>query len=251
MTSWSGRRWIRPGLWTTLAAGAVFIVLIGLGTWQLQRLEWKRSLQDEIDRGLAAPPVAELPGPDADPADWNYRRVQVTGRFLHASEIHLVGRSFERRAGIEIVTPLIASRPALGGPLMVHRGWVPIDKAAAASRPETLPEGEVTVTGILLAPPGKQAWLRPDNEPAANQWYWIDLPAMGWAAGYPEGVPGTLLYAERAADPAALPAGGRLETRLRNDHLQYAVTWYALALVLAVIFLLFHYRPVERESKPV
>lgn len=234
---------------TTLAAGLTLAILLGLGTWQLQRLEWKAALQARIDQGLAAPPVAELPALASNPADWDYRRVQVTGRFLHDSEFHLLGRSFERRAGIEIVTPLIADHPALSGPLMVHRGWVPIEQAPAASRPETLPEGEVTVTGILLAPSGKQSWLRPDNEPAANQWYWIDLPAMAWAAGYPEGGPGTLLYAERATDPAALPVGGRLETKLRNDHLQYAVTWYALALVLVVIFVLFHYRPLEREPE--
>ncbi len=224
-------------------------VLLGLGTWQLQRLEWKTALQARIDRGLAAPPAAEFPALAAEPADWDYRRVRVTGRFLHDSEFHLVGRSFERRPGVEIVTPLIASRPALRGPLMVHRGWVPIDKAAAARRPETLVEGEVTLTGILLAPSGRQPWLRPDNDPAANQWFWIDLAAMGTAAGFPEGVPGTLLYAERAADPAALPVGGRLTTTLSNDHLQYAATWYALALVLAVILFLFHYRPVDREPK--
>lgn len=237
-----GRRWHRPGLWATLATGLMLLVLIGLGTWQLQRLEWKAALQARIDRGLAAPPAAEFPSRADELAGWDYRRVQVTGRFLHDSEFHLVGRSFNRRPGIEIVTPLVTSRPALRGPLMVHRGWVPAEKAAAASRPGSLVEGAVTVTGILLAPSGKQAWLRPDNDPAANQWYWVDLAAMAAAAGYPEGVPATLLYAERAADPDVLPVGGRLETTLRNDHLQYAITWYALALVLAVIFFLFHYR---------
>lgn len=231
----------------TLSTGLLLVVLLGLGTWQLQRLEWKAALQARIDRGLAAPPATEFPARSSELTDWNYRRVQVTGRFLHDSEFHLVGRSYNGRPGVEVVTPMITSRPALRGPLMVDRGWVPLDKLAPARRPETLIEDEVTLTGVLLVPSGGQAWLRPDNDPAANQWYWIDLAAMGSSAGFPEGVPGALLYAERDADPDALPVGGRLETALRNDHLQYAVTWYALAVVLAVIFVLFHYRPLDQE----
>jgi surfeit locus 1 family protein len=237
----SGRRRFRPGLWATICTALTLAVLIALGSWQVQRLHWK---QGEIAKRLArsaAPPI-DFPAVTADLDEAEFRRVRVTGRFLHDSEFHLVARTHEGQVGVQVVTPMVTSRPALRAPLMVNRGWVPMARADPASRPESLPAGEVTLSGILRwpSPPG---WISPDNDPARNQWYWIDLAAMTEAVGSRgEDAGPMMLYADLSGDPEALPIGGQVRLEARNDHLQYAVTWYALAAVLVVIYVLYQLR---------
>lgn len=236
-----GRRRFRPGLWATLCTAVAFVILISLGTWQVQRLHWKEAEIAKRQARSTAPPI-DFPALTSELEEAEFRRVRVTGRFLHDSEFHLVARTHQGRVGLQIVTPMVTSQPWLRAPLMVNRGWVPIERADPASRPESLPAGEVTLSGILRfpRPPG---WFSPDNDPARNQWYWIDLAAMTEAVGSRgEDAGFMVLYADLGSDPKALPIGGQVRIAARNDHLQYAITWYALAVVLLVIYLLFHLR---------
>jgi len=242
----TGRWRFQPGLWATICTLVALAILITLGTWQVQRLHWK---QGEIAKRQArsTAPAIEFPALARDLEEAEFRRVRVIGRFLHDSEFHLVARTHEGRVGVQIVTPMITSRPLLRAPLMVNRGWVPIERADPVSRPESLPAGEVTLSGIVRWPsrPGR---FSPDNDPARNQWYWIDLGAMAAATGArAEDVTPMVLYADLDSDPKALPIGGQVRIVARNDHLQYAITWYALALVLAAIYVIFHLRPEDVE----
>ena len=108
-------------------------------------------------------------------------------------------------------------------------------------RPEGQVAGIVTVDGAIRAP-GVQHWLQPDNEPAQNIWFWSDLPAMAacGASRPPDKLVPVFLEAGPAPDPGGLPIGGQTKVNLPNDHLQYAITWYALAAALAVIYVLYH-----------
>ena len=183
---------------------------------------------------------------DGTPRDANCHPFAISE--LHDSEFHLVARTHEGRVGLQIVTPMVTSQPLLRAPWMVNRGWVPIELADPARRPESLPAAEVTISGILRwpRPPG---WFAPDNDPARNQWYWIDLPAMAEAVGSRgEDVSPLVLYADLDGDPKALPIGGQVRLAARNDHLQYAITWYALAAILLVIYVIFHLR--HEDSAP-
>jgi surfeit locus 1 family protein len=222
----------RRRLWATLIALPMLAVLIGLGAWQLERREWKLALIAELETQLAAPP-APLPAVIDNPVAWNYRRVTARGRFDHAAELHVPARTYQSQAGWHVVTPLLR---ADGAAVLVDRGWVTDAAIDPASRPESLVAGEVEIGGILRVPtpPG---WLIPDNRPEANQWYWLDLPAMAAAAGIDGPVLPLVLEAE-LGPPGALPIGGQTRVELPNDHLQYALTWFSLAAVLAVIFIL-------------
>ncbi|HXP74302.1 MAG TPA: SURF1 family protein [Stellaceae bacterium] len=231
----------------TLWALAGFAVLIGLGTWQIERLHWKDALIAERAAAVSAPP-AELPRtPDAArPLD--FRRVQVKGVFLHDHEIPV--HAIERRsgaAGYLVLTPL---RLEDGAVVLVERGWVPDDKREAATRAEGNPLGEVAVEGLLRwALAEKPGWFVPANDPGRGEWFWIDLPALARAAGVPEALP---FYVEAgpAPNPGGLPVGGQANTDLPNDHLQYAITWYALAAALAVIYFLVLRRERAAASQP-
>jgi surfeit locus 1 family protein len=172
-----------------------------------------------------------------------FTRVRVTGRFLHDRELQLANRTYRKTVGVHVVTPLVL---ADGRTLLVDRGWVPMDRRDPARRAEGQVEGPVTLEAMLRRGGWKgSGWLRPDNDPAGNTWLWFDLPAMAEAVGLEGAVTALYLEAGPAANPGGLPKGGYTALALRNDHLGYAVTWYALAAALVVIYLLFHYRRSE------
>jgi surfeit locus 1 family protein len=230
-------RGFRPRLWPTAFTVPAVLVLLALGTWQVQRLHWKEGLIAERQAGLAAP-VAPWAEAARDPAGYLWHRVSARGRFLHDRELVLAARSMNGNPGYHIVTPFEVAGG--GSALLIDRGWVPLDRKDPAARAEGQVAGEVAVTGILR--PGHQPnWLTPDNDPEKNFWFWIDLPAMARAAGL-EGGAVTDVYLEAGAEPnpGGFPIGGQTRTALPNDHLQYAITWYALALALIVIYVLYH-----------
>ncbi len=227
-----GRRF-RPSLWATLFTIAAVALLLALGTWQMQRLEWKRGLIERLQERAGAEP-APLPASIDDPAAWEFRPVTVTGRFLHDRAMLATARPRQGRVGYEVVTPLVRVD---GPPVLVNRGFVPLDARAAAA---SGPEGEVVVQGVVRipAPPGT---FQPDNRPGAEAWAWIDIPAMA-AAG---GLPGAAPVVVEQIPTGGLPEGIEPRVDLPNNHLQYAFTWYALAATLVVVFLL-----SQRRRKP-
>jgi surfeit locus 1 family protein len=230
----------QPGLWPTLIAVPAILVLLGLGAWQVQRLAWKQALIDTVEAQLAAAPVA-LPSNVGDPQDWLYRRVTLSGHFHHDHEIHLLAQTKRGNLGYQIITPL--ERPD-GSFVLVNRGWVPTERKDPASRPEGLVEGEVSIEGIVRLP-WKQGLFIPDNDPAANIWFYGDLAAMAKQAGV--AAPEFMVEAGPAPNPGGFPIGGQTRVTFRNDHLQYALTWFALAVALAVIFYLFGRRKPNTE----
>lgn len=236
----------RPTFWPTVFTIPALLVLIGLGTWQLDRLQWKTALIAEIEGRIDAPPaplteVLAEAGNDRDAVQ--YRQVILTGSFRHDAEMYLAARSMNGNVGYHVVTPFDL---ADGGTVLVDRGWVPPERKLPAQRPEGQVEGEVTLEGVLRVPRAEKSWLQPDNEPHNNMWFWIDLPAMAeharlGAAG--SGLVPVYVEAGAAENPGGFPIGGQTRINLPNDHLQYALTWYALAVILAVIYVIYHRRP--------
>ncbi|MCF4166526.1 SURF1 family protein [Zavarzinia compransoris] len=234
-----GRRRFRPTLWPTIVTLVVLASLLALGTWQLQRREWKQGLIDALEAHRALPPV-ELPTTIEDPEAWRYRNVTVTGTFRHADEIHIIAYSAASKQGYQIVTPMVR---ADGSTVLVNRGWIPTENREPETRPESLVAGVVTVTG--MARPGwPQNFFVPDNSPETNTWFWGDLPAMAKAAHAPDALP-LFVEADKTPNPGGLPIGGQSVVNLRNDHLEYAITWYALAVGIFTVYFLYHFRPED------
>ncbi len=233
-------------LWPTLFTVPVLITLLGLGTWQVQRLHWKDAAIAERQARLAAPPL-RLAAVARMTAALEYRRVRAAGRFLHDREMHLVARSHRGRVGVRVITPLAL---AGGGHVLVDRGWVPRTKADPLTRPEGQIHETVEIAGIVRSGGRSNDWI-PDNRPADDVWHYVEIPAMAARAGI-SGVRDFVLVAGPAPNPGGLPIGIRFAVEVVNTHLQYAVTWYALAAVLAAIYLIFHLRPpgaMRREAR--
>lgn len=231
----------RPALIPTLITVPAVILAIGLGSWQIDRLIWKRGLIAEREGAVSADPI---PLPERfDREQHQFRRVRVTGTYLHDKEMYLAARSMRGNIGYHIVTPM---RLQSGRTILVNRGWVPQERKLPDLRAGGQVEGTVTVTGILRdAPPA--GYFTPDNEPGSNVWFSVDLDAMARHAGV-ETFNGIYVEVQESAHNAPYPLGGQSRIELPNNHLQYVITWYAVAIGAIVIYILWHRRR-ERELR--
>jgi surfeit locus 1 family protein len=222
----------------TAFSAAALALLIGLGLWQMQRLEWKQGLIAQIEARTHAEPVTlkEAVARARAGEDVSYLRVRVEGRFDNGKERYLYAVS-DGPPGWHVITPLETPE---GEAVLVDRGFVP----NAFKEPSSRAQGEINdalaVTGLARTP-DTQGLFIPDNEPAENRWFWRDLGAMSKSM-FPEGAPDIapfILEAERSDIPGGWPLGGQTRLDLPNNHLQYALTWFLLALCLVVIYVIY------------
>jgi surfeit locus 1 family protein len=235
---------IAPGIATLVALA----ILLSLGTWQLQRRAWKAELIQKIEAHAYSEPSAIPPEPewrDWSPEAQEYRRVRVSGRFLHALETPVHGLMSGERGrpvqGYYILTPL---RLADGSSIIVNRGFVPTELRDSTRRAEAPVKGEVSVTGLIRAPE-KRAWFVPENDPPRDRWFVRSVSEIAEAKGL-ERVAPFLIDADATPNPGGWPRGGQTRLAMPNPHLQYAVTWYGLALTLVFMFAAF----VRRRLRP-
>ena len=228
----------RPKLWPTLFTVPSLIILVALGTWQLQRLEWKRDLIEKLQTRSVAAAVA-LPGAADSLPDYEFQRVGARGRYRHDKELFLVSRSLRGNPGFHVLTPFELENGR--GAVLVNRGWIPFEKRAVDTRAEGQLAGVVPLEGIVRLEK-KPGMFVPDNDPAKNTWYAVDLDAMSNWAGL-KLAPGYYVVAEKVEGPSDFPVGRQWRLDIRNDHLGYALTWYGLALALLVIYIVYHRRP--------
>lgn len=205
------RRMIAPLVFGILGVA----VLVWLGAWQVQRLAWKTAILDEIATRLAAEPVA-VP-PDPDPERDAYLRVAAEGE-IEPGELDIYTAGPGGGVGYRVIVPLLLRD---GRRILLDRGFVPIgDKDA----PRHL--GPIEVEGNLAWP--REGEARPDRE--KNIWLARDVPLM---AGALDTAPAMLVTA--ASDDPGAPEPMPVTVNIPNDHLQYAITWFSLAMVWAVM----------------
>jgi len=244
-----GPRSFAARLLLAACAALLFLGFVGLGTWQIQRLHWKRALIERVEERVHADPV---PAPDR--ARWphitaesdEYRHVRVEGSFLHELST-LTLASTALGSGYWVITPL---RDTAGNIVLINRGFIPARAAnrvlqqlrsgannavAAGQRGEE--NGPLVITGLLRVSEPGGGFLR-RNDPGNDRWYSRDVQAIAAARGLADVAP---YFVDADAAPASAkaagddgqPIGGMTVISFRNNHLVYALTWYALALMVA------------------
>jgi surfeit locus 1 family protein len=228
-----------------LAVLALLLIVLfaGLGTWQVQRLNWKLDLIARVDSRVHAPPVAPPPAArwaQVSASSDEYRHVVLAGTFLYEYTTPVQAVT-ELGSGYWLLTPLCTPDGAI---VLVNRGFIPAAlgaqtayvprKAAGAPCANADAGRQVAVTGLLrIGEPGG-AFLR-TNDPVANRWYSRDVAALAAARGLPNVAP-YFVDAAAGQDQAGAPdrpTGGLTVISFHNSHLIYAFTWYALALMVA------------------
>jgi surfeit locus 1 family protein len=153
-----------------------------LGSWQVQRLDWKTKLIAKFEDRLVRPPLPLPPRVDPEAVtDFDYRRVYVTGHFRHDKEMLIGPRLHDGNDGYLVITPLERGEGA--STILVNRGWISREKQYRQDRgPGALPEGEVTVAGLLRSP-WKKNFFTPVNKPEDGKFYFPDVEQMAKASG--------------------------------------------------------------------
>lgn len=191
---------------------------VALGIWQVERRAWKLDLIGRVEAGLKAPPV--------DVTDWQgvpeYRKVRLTGRYLRDRET-LVKAVTVRGEGFWVMTPLRTARATV----LVNRGFVP---SPATPRWGGRDNG-ASIVGLARITEPKGGFLR-SNDPVLERWYSRDVAAIARARRLGLVAP-MFVDADAAPNPGGYPLGGLTVVRFHNNHLIYALTWFALAALSA------------------
>lgn len=243
----SRQKLLLPTLLTVIGVG----VLCLLGSWQLQRMVEKHAFIARLQAQAGGPPSA-IPAaadwPRLDPARIDLQRVEARGTYLDGI------------AGVR--TTIAAGPPGTrqlsgfgrwvfqgfrlddGATILVNRGFVPEERYASIAPAS----GPATVAGFLRAPEARNNFT-PDDLPARREFYTRDPAAIAASLGLP-GAP-FYLEAERSGDGMTPPAGvdvKELIARIPDNHLQYAVTWFGLALTLIGVFGVFAWQNRRRPQ---
>lgn len=201
-------------------------LLIGLGTWQVERLHWKLDLIARVDARVHAPPQPAPPRAEwskIDTSGYEYSHVTAAGVLMNDKE-SLVYASTDLGPGYWVLTPL---QQGDGTIVLVNRGFVPLDHRDPATRTPGQVTTPVTVTGLLRISEPKGTFLR-SNDPADDRWYSRDVAAMAAKHGLSDVAP-YFIDADAAPNPGGLPVGGLTQVVFPNSHFSYAITWYCLA----------------------
>jgi surfeit locus 1 family protein len=226
----------------TIFALVGIAILVGLGIWQLDRKVWKENLIATLNTRLAAAP-GDLPPRDAwtglAAAKDEYRRVAFPAEFVAGEEalVYTAGSAFRpdvQGPGYWVFAP---ARLAGGSIVLVDRGFVPLDRMQPDSRAQGLPHGSVDIVGVMRWPE-QPGMFTPAADAKTGVWYARDIKAMAAAKQWSAPAP---FYIEQEAPvpPGGWPKPGKLVVQLPDNHLQYAITWFGLALGLAGVYVVF------------
>merc|ERR1711964_23133 len=221
-----------PGL---IILALIPITAFALGTWQVQRLDWKSKLIAKFEDRLVRDPLP-LP-PQIDPNaihDFDYPRMH------------------DGTDGYLVITPL--ERRGEGTTVLVNRGWIPRKLKAQEKRPDGLPQGVVTVEG-LLREPWKKNMFTPENRPEKGEFYFPDVVQMAGLTGsqavWVEETMESDLLKSWDREARGIPIGRPAEVNLRNNHTQYIFTWYALAAATSVMLWMVVKKPPQDIARRV
>jgi surfeit locus 1 family protein len=231
----------RPLFVLTLSMLAMCAFLIGLGIWQLERLQWKEGLIREVsERAIAAPvaPPSEAQWPNLRQDDLEYRHWRVAGTFDNSKEIRAFtnlpdAKGSARGVGYWILTPLIRDD---GSTILINRGFVPESYKDRATRLAGLMVGPVVLSGLARWTEDRNFFTPADN-PITGEWFTRDIQAIAKAENLTRVAP--FFIDADASAPGGLPQGDETILSFPNNHLQYALTWFGLAIGLVGVYIAF------------
>ena len=226
----------RPALWMTVFAVPALAILLWLGTWQVIRLQWKAELIDEFTTRARAeainPPAA------SDVTGLRFQRIKVTGTWMHHAEIQMTGRTFEGTAGYHVVTPMKLDD---GRILLLNRGWVSQDYRQPEKRPSSLDAGVQSVDAIIRMP-AQKGYFVPENDIEDNHWFTLNIAEITAHHNLVNVIDTYTADVLRPDGAYVLPIGAAVKIDIPNNHLNYAITWYGIALGLIGVYIAWHHQ---------
>ena len=223
----------RFGKVVTPIALLCIVIMLSLGGWQIQRLNWKNHVLLGAQEDFKKTPADLRLNPPGSAKAWealHYKPVTLRGHWLTPfNAIKMGPRTYDGQAGYQLIIPLQLNDNQI---VLINRGFV-TDKIAL------LPpnKADVVIRGIAYLPETEKPRYLPENIPSRGVWVWPDMQAMGHEVGRDNIAP-VMVYENRIDGKDEYPIGGQLPLPSANRHKEYALTWYGLALALTIIWLM-------------
>ena len=200
-------------------------ILCALGVWQLQRLDWKESIIADIDARLSVEPIGLPVAPSYD--EDNYRGVEVGGKIV-GPEVHVLTSKKPEGPGFRVIRKLELLD---GRQILVDLGFVP-----EAAKDEERPEGSFLITGNIIWPDETDGFT-PEPNLERNIWFARNVETMSEALNTDP-----IMVSARSTIPETPITPLPVTPNIKNDHLEYAITWFSLMGVWIVMTLLWVWR---------
>ncbi|ADE13287.1 conserved hypothetical protein [Nitrosococcus halophilus Nc 4] len=226
----------------------VTAILASLGVWQLQRADEKRTIEAALRERSASEPLwvgrDRLSLPDSE-----YRQGIAEGRFDGAHTVFLDNQIQESQAGYHVLVPLRLASES-GSAVLVNLGWVPMGLDRQQLPQVDIPHSQVTVRGTLRRPPRAPFFLGDEGTQETSGWpklvQYVNTEQLQSKLGYPL----QPLVLQLAPDE---PYGfvrqwPELPTSVQQ-HIAYAVQWFAMALVAVVVFVILYRRSFDGNEQ--
>lgn len=216
----------------TIAVGVALLILLGLGTWQMQRLHWKEQLLADLARTRAISPVA-LNSLLSQPGDHVWRQVTLDCRSDPRDFVYMHG-VYDGVAGFHVLTPCLTGQ-----------GTILADLGFTARKPLAGAVAITALTGRLRRFETPNAFV-PPNDPKADDWYTRSVPDLSkrWNVTLR---PDYFVAATQPVAPGLKPVDAA--ANLSNRHLEYALTWYGLAAALIGVYIALLYSRRRAEMR--
>ena len=196
-------------------------VFIGLGTWQIIRLNWKNNLILEIENSLKNPPV-EL----AQSKKENFLKIKASGSIDFDKQIYLYNLNESGTPGFEVINPIIIGDENY----LINRGWIPFEKKGTQ---EINVFDQKNIIGTLKLQ-GRKNIFKPDNDLDENYWFSLNREDILKFTG--KNFSKYIIYLDGNYQ---LPRPKKITANISNNHQKYAITWFSLALSILLLYLYF------------
>ena len=218
-----------PKLVPTIATLLGLVVLLILSGWQIHRLNWKENLISER--------INRFEGESSNlksfktPSKHEFRKVRINGKFFNDKEMFMPALSKNGNNGFHILVPISDEKENF---FIFDTGWVPTKKKNQLSRRNNL-DSSFSMKEAVIRLPGRKGKFQPDNEPQNNFWFFVDTIQM---SEYKNLNFEKTFYLEAVNNgPNGFPLGSQTRIYIRNNHLQYAITWFLIACGLLGVYL--------------
>ena len=219
---------------STLLLGIGIIILVGLGLWQLERLQQKERVLSTIEQRMNEDMII-FPDDITDISRFDYANGAVRGRFDFDHEFFIRPRRFEGQNGYHVLTPFERLN---GDWLLVNRGFVADDDVDYMRRPS----GRAIILNGVLHVPDDRNRFTPANTAGDPYVYATDIDFIEKESGLRFSSP-LVLYATESLDGP--PIGGQLRMDIPNDHLEYAFFWFTMAGMMLFFYFAYFVRQKE------
>ena len=200
------------------------IILLSLGTWQLERLRWKSHIISTMNKHISLSPREINASVMNDIKNYNYRRIKLEGTYIYNKNITIYSKVLNGKVGRHLIIPFKTKF----GYILINKGFIPKDYNIDVAFAEKAKN--ISINGIVKFQQ-KINYFTPKNNLITNEWYYINLDEISKFLN----IPLMDFYLIEEDNPKErYPVGSQYNLKVPNDHLQYAITWFSLAIALSI-----------------